>query len=225
MTTLFSYCIPVDDGAAPNPFGGVCTLAVCKPVIRRVAKLGDWIVGTGSKNSPQGDRAGHVVYAMEVTHPPKSFAEYDEYCKASLPWKIPNSTSEPHRRWLGDAIYDCSTEPPTQRQGVHGPQNITTDLGGLRVLLSEHFYYFGRASVPLPSRLRPIVKQGQGHRSGSNDQYVNEFVTWIESLGYEPNTVVGEPQIVGLEAEEHGCARIRCKQAQEDEQLGDTDSG
>jgi hypothetical protein len=47
-TTLFTYCIPYDDGAAPNPFWGLCTLAICKPSIRRVAKEGDWVVGTGS---------------------------------------------------------------------------------------------------------------------------------------------------------------------------------
>jgi hypothetical protein len=43
MTRLFSYTIPVDDGAAPNPFRGMCTLAICKPTIRRVAKKGDWV--------------------------------------------------------------------------------------------------------------------------------------------------------------------------------------
>ncbi len=66
-TTLFSYCIPYDDGAAPNPFWGLCTLAICKPGIRRVAKEGDWVVGTGSVNSPAGDASGKVVYAMRVT--------------------------------------------------------------------------------------------------------------------------------------------------------------
>lgn len=47
---LFSYCIPVDDGAAPNPFWGVCTLTICKSKIRRVAEIGDWVVGVGSVN-------------------------------------------------------------------------------------------------------------------------------------------------------------------------------
>jgi hypothetical protein len=37
MTQLFTYTIPYDDGAAPNPFHGICTLAICKPSIRRVA--------------------------------------------------------------------------------------------------------------------------------------------------------------------------------------------
>lgn len=64
---LYTYCIPYDDGAAPNPYWGICTLAICKPVIRRVARVGDWVVGTGSSHSPIGDVAGAVVYAMQVT--------------------------------------------------------------------------------------------------------------------------------------------------------------
>jgi len=47
MPTLYTYCIPYDDGAAPNPYWGICTLVICKPVIRRTAEVGDWIVGTG----------------------------------------------------------------------------------------------------------------------------------------------------------------------------------
>jgi hypothetical protein len=37
MPRLFSYTVRVDDGAAPNPFRGLCTLAICKPAIRRGA--------------------------------------------------------------------------------------------------------------------------------------------------------------------------------------------
>ena len=52
---LFSYVVARDYGFAPNPFFGVCTLATCKPIVRRVAAIGDWIVGTGSKaNGRQG---------------------------------------------------------------------------------------------------------------------------------------------------------------------------
>jgi hypothetical protein len=65
---LFSYVLRKDDGAAPNPFWGVCTLAICKPVIRRTAEVDDWVVGTGSKRAPDGrDLSGTVVYAMRIT--------------------------------------------------------------------------------------------------------------------------------------------------------------
>ena len=47
--TLFSYVIPHDGGSAPNPYHGICTLVICKPVIRRIAKVKDWVVGLGAK--------------------------------------------------------------------------------------------------------------------------------------------------------------------------------
>ena len=37
---------PRDYGFAPNPYFGYCTLATCKPVIRRCAGVGDWIAWT-----------------------------------------------------------------------------------------------------------------------------------------------------------------------------------
>ncbi|MEQ8924467.1 MAG: hypothetical protein RLO81_01575, partial [Fulvivirga sp.] len=64
---LFSYCIPTDDGAAPNPYFEICTLTICKPVIRRNASVGDWIAGVGSKNVCGIDYSGKLVYAMKVT--------------------------------------------------------------------------------------------------------------------------------------------------------------
>ena len=37
---LSAYIVSTDAGLAPNPFWGVCTLAVCKPRIRRFAEVG-----------------------------------------------------------------------------------------------------------------------------------------------------------------------------------------
>ena len=64
MTKLYSYVVARDYGFAPNPFYGSCTLATCKPEIRKHAKVGDWIIGTGSSQSNQD---GYLVYAMLVS--------------------------------------------------------------------------------------------------------------------------------------------------------------
>lgn len=45
---IFSYVVSRDFGFAPNPFFNFCTLATCKPKIRKDAKIGDWIIGTNS---------------------------------------------------------------------------------------------------------------------------------------------------------------------------------
>lgn len=76
MPRLLTYTIPIDDGAAPNPFRGMCTLAICKPGIRRVAGKGDWVAGLGSKKAPSGDLSKHLVYAMRVEEV-LSLEEYD----------------------------------------------------------------------------------------------------------------------------------------------------
>ena len=129
MPTLYSYCIPIDDGAAPNPIWGVCTLVICKPRIRSTAKVGDWIVGTGSVNSPVGDNSGQVVYTMRVSQK-MTMEAYDAYVKDHLPEKIPEWCSRDVCKRLGDSIYDFSTDPPILRQSVHREENRKKDLGG-----------------------------------------------------------------------------------------------
>ena len=47
---LYVYIITRDFGFAPNPFHGRCTLATCKPGIRKSAKVGDWVLGVGGAN-------------------------------------------------------------------------------------------------------------------------------------------------------------------------------
>lgn len=69
---LYSYIVARDYGFAPNPFYDFCTLATCKPDIRRTAQVGDWVVGTGPKTK---GRARHIVYAMRVTEV-MSFNDY-----------------------------------------------------------------------------------------------------------------------------------------------------
>lgn len=225
---LFSYCIPVDDGAAPNPYWGVCTLAICKPKIRRAATEGDWVVGTGSRNVPgpggkgRLDLAGKIVYAMRVSQKLK-MEEYDRMTRELLPGKVPAWNNRDCRRRVGDSIYDFSTgNPPEMRAPcVHGPENMTTDLGGEYVLLSDHFYYFGDRAIELVEHLYPILKQGQGHKSWSNQPYEAGFVTWIEGLGFEPNALHGNPQIDLCDGPDaaSSCAAIRRSCAEEDEIL------
>ena len=64
MLKLFSYVVRFDSGFAPNPFWDYCSLACCKPQIRKHANVNDWIVGTGAKTN---DSNYKLVYAMQVT--------------------------------------------------------------------------------------------------------------------------------------------------------------
>lgn len=192
---LYSYCLRYDDGAAPNPYWGICTLVICKPAIRRTAQVGDWVVGLGSANSPIGDVSDCVTYAMKVTDK-ITMEEYDKFCEAQYPKKIPNWRSRDYRRRMGDCIYDYSSgSRPRIRWSVHNEENRKRDLGGKFALISRHFYYFGDHPVKLREDLYPIIHATQGHKSNTNKLYLPAFVEWIENLGYKKNKLVGEPQL------------------------------
>ncbi len=195
MPRLYSYTIPHDDGAAPNPFRGLCTLAICKPEIRRKAEVGDWVVGLGSVNAPSGNLGGKMVYAMRVDQI-LTLRDYDRLAPTHWPDRIPdlNSPIIPNR--LGDCIYDYSNGVPVQRPGVHGPANMKTDLRGLNVLLSRHFFYLGKNAIALPAALFGIVHQTQSHKVNANAPLVEPFVTWVGSLGLAPNHLYGWPDRV-----------------------------
>jgi len=83
---IYSYIIRNDLGFSPNPFWGVCTLACCKPIIRRTAEEDDWVVGMRGKGLYKKLRLPPttnpleeygIVYAMKVTEK-LSFDEYYE---------------------------------------------------------------------------------------------------------------------------------------------------
>ena len=219
--TLYSYCLRFDGGAAPNPYHGICTLTICKPAIRRVARPGDWVVGLGGSNSPIGDISGHVVYAMRVTDR-LSLREYDNFCRRQLRGKIPKWTSRDLIERVGDCIYDFSRpRGAVLRDGVHGQKNRKVDLGGRNALLSKHFYYFGDHPVELPAHLRPIVHQTHGHKSRANAEHATEFIDWVEGLGLEANGLYGEPQrkreIMADSADRGSCSARDLEEDEDDE--------
>jgi hypothetical protein len=193
---LYSYTLRYDDGAAPNPFWGVCTLAIRKPSIRLAAEVEDWIVGLGSAKSPIGDISDHVVYAMKVTSK-MTLEEYDQFCKTFVIKKKPDWRNRDYRMRMGDCIYNyiAGSTNPKMRTGVHIEANMEKDLGGLYALVSKQYYYFGDQPVKLPDDLRPIMHTTQGHKSDANQDYVDLFVNWIESLDIVPNKAIGEPQL------------------------------
>lgn len=201
MTKIYSYVLRYDDGAAPNPFWGLCTLTICKPVIRRTAQIGDWVIGTGSKNTRLSDGNCHdfrdsIVCAMKITNI-RTLEEYDEYCNHSLTNKIPKWKTKDWRLKVGDCIYDYSKEnEPTIRKGVHNEENRKKDLSGQNALLSDHFYYFGAEAKPLHTELTQLIKKNQGHKKIENKNLIEKFEKWIAQ--FEKNKLYSDSQMKWL---------------------------
>jgi hypothetical protein len=165
----------------------MCSLAICKPAIRRVARPGDWVAGIGSERR---GLAGKLVYAMHVQEV-LSLQDYDDRASSRWPERIPDPRSLEMSRRLGDCIYEFARgEFVRQRPGVHGGDNICRDLRGRNVLLSREFYYFGACAIDLP--FPDICHPNQGHRSRSNDSVVVAFVEWLRSR-FDPGQIHGWP--------------------------------
>ncbi len=183
--TLYSYIVARDYGFAPNPFYGFCTLATCKPDIRRGAKVGDWVTGTGSKVK---GRAGHIVYAMRVTEA-MSFNDY---------WDDPRFLRKrPALRgsWkqaYGDNIYHWDKfaiewrqldSHHTREYGIQDFDNIQTDTKADRVLISNDFIYWGGSGPKIPSfRGESICHSTQKYRCKFSEEIVQAFIDWIRDF-------------------------------------------
>lgn len=187
---LHSYVVARDYGFAPNPFFGVCTLATCKPKIRSVAAIGDWVMGTGSK---QVNRECHIVYAMRVTEA-MTFERY--WSDPRFQQKKPNLRGS-KKQAFGDNIYSrdaggyhwCQADSHhSLTDGSPNPKNIAADTGTNRILLSTDFVYWGGTGPELPraflnyGRYHENICAGRGHKNDFSPQLVEEAVAWIRSL-------------------------------------------
>ena len=182
---LYSYVVARDYGFAPNPFGGFCTLATCKPEIRKHAQPGDWVVGVGSKSYGLG---GKFVYAMRVDET----LSYDEY------WNDPRFRSKrPNLRGslvqaFGDNIYHCDPhdgswlqEPShhSRANGTTNPANVKHDTRVSRVLVGRDFIYWGGTGHKIPLRFRGnIGVGGRPTRCNLPVGVVLDFVSWVGSF-------------------------------------------
>ena len=182
---LHSYVVARDYGFAPNPFFGVCTLATCKPSIRKHAQIGDWVVGTGSA---ERKRRGYIVYAMRVAEA-LTYTQYWDDPRFLL--KRPNLFGS-KKQAFGDNIYRKTKDGFTQidshhshADGTPNPRNIRNDTQTDRMLAGTDFVYWGGQGPKIPDHFRknPNVCAGRGHKNDFPQEFVDEFIGWIKSLG------------------------------------------
>lgn len=185
---LFSYVVATDSGFAPNPFWGFCTLADCKPAIRRTARVGDWIAGLTPKAS-----GNQLVYAMRVDEV-MPFAAY--FTDGRFERKKPDYARQGAVWRRGDNIYQPLPDGGFRQlqsghsNGVHeNPESKAHDLAGLNVLVAEEFYYFGSDPLELPPDLH-VLKVGRAHKNRFPPEVVDAFLRLVRS---HPKGVLARP--------------------------------
>lgn len=192
---VHAYVVQHDKGFAPNPFWGVCTLACCKPQIRKHAEKGDVIIGFGSA-SKEVDLKNRVIYWMRV----EEIISFDEYWNDSrYAAKRPEDKSSLMVRY-GDNIYhrDEDSGEWVQVYSFHkdsaylGSGNLERDTGTTdRVLISKDYAYWGGHAPRFPNALLDLVPSGHARRNNYTDDEKAKILDWINSIPergfqYEP---------------------------------------
>jgi hypothetical protein len=192
---LFAYVVARDFGFAPNPFYGFCTLATCKPQIRKHAKPGDWIVGTGSKRYGLGDR---LVFAMNVA---EALTFEDYWGDPRFKSKRPNLCGS-LKQAFGDNIYHRSVtgrwaqadSHHSRAHGVTNRPNVEHDTAVNRVLIAVDFAYWGAFGPKVPARFRrpgADICGGRGHKV-FYAELTRKFVNWFREQ--DDQGFVAEPR-------------------------------
>ena len=187
----YSYVVVRDFGFAPNPFYNCCTLATCKPRIRKSAKVGDWIFGITSKRI--GNR---LLYAMCINHK-ISFNEYWNHPNYQCKKPIMNGSL---KQMYGDNIYSYDEVKNEWNQvnshhslddGKINYDNLKMDTGGKFVLISEDYFYFGINHIEMPKDIKDKVTVLRNHKIIENDCGI-KFVKWLKNnykYGYYGNPI------------------------------------
>ncbi|MBF8780976.1 hypothetical protein IV505_14765 [Pseudomonas fulva] len=183
MPRIYSYVITHDYGFAPNPFGGICTLATCKPVIRRSARKGDWLIGTGSATK---GLAKTVIYAAQIDTV-CSIAEYGSNPVYEIKRPVASGTYE---QKCGDNIYFRGPDGEwIQRESEHHcPDHMNHDLSGQNVLIASRFWYFGDTPKVLPDHFLRIIKKGPGHKIETSLAFIAMLEQWLSQFTRGPTS-------------------------------------
>jgi putative DNA base modification enzyme with NMAD domain len=170
---LFSYVVDHDEGRAPNPYFGFCTLCLCKyrktkknrqNVVER-ANVGDWVVGTGGASKRSAGH-GKIIYAMRVD---KKIPRVDYYQDRTFAKKKNGDRGDNLR-----------------------PENYFQETQQF-VLISGHYWYFGRKAIPIPKTKFPeLEKRGPGFRSDFKESYISRFTSWLKK-NYKKRGRRGKP--------------------------------
>lgn len=183
---LYSYIVKRDFGFAPNPFPPYCTLATCKPGIRKSASVNDWILGIGSaaKGSVMRNR---LIYAMQVQEK-LLFDQYWNDLRFSYKKPVMNGSK---RQKYGDNIYhtDDKTKVFIQENSHHSlvdgtvnKYNYDRDLSGKYVLISQNYWYFGKDAIQIPQQYFEFIKKGVGYKIIKDKHLISQVICWLDSL-------------------------------------------
>lgn len=177
---LYSYVIPRDYGFAPNPHFDYCTLATCKPRIRKGAQIGDWVSAYGAANTSIREKLVMLMKVEEIL----TFDEYweDERFKCKRP-----VFNRGVMHMYGDNIYHHVDGEWMQEPSHHSMQdgsinyvNLNRDTQTDRVLIARDYYYFGNNAISIPDRFAMLIGRGRNHTVCRDEDIIINFINYMQ---------------------------------------------
>lgn len=169
---LYFYKMIADNGGAPCIQDKQLSLAICKPMIRSTAKIGDIIFGFAG-NSLYHDNV--LIYVAVVTEKLCDGAYYTEKSYSNRPdciYERPNKKTYTLKR---NAAFHIQAD---DRRDI----GIAPYFKRANVLISSDFRYFGDQKNPeykssYPAIAKSIKKLMKGHRVNHSIRLRNELLT------------------------------------------------
>lgn len=171
---VWSYVITTDRGSAPNFEAPAITLTVCRPRIRRSARLGDLVMAFNGRRLSQDPHS--IRWAGVVTE----VVPLDRYWEdARFRGKRPDRSAVP------DNIYRLNGDTWHQVPNTtHDEGNLATDLSGRNALVFGQAWYFGDTQPEPPGvfDLRVAMNQRRNEplREISDDEW-RALSEWLQS--------------------------------------------
>lgn len=152
---LYSYILACDNGGAPCVEEGCLSIAICKPEIRRLSKVGDIIVGISGYKLGKEKK---IIFICKIT----KMVTMEEYGNITR----------------SDSIYTSKLK--MKKNPFHNCGDYERDINGKNVIMSTDFIYFGKKYIPLPENLQDIIP-GRGYQSTKNEPYKQEVMNLFTS--------------------------------------------
>jgi Nucleotide modification associated domain 2 len=166
VVKLYSYVVEHDNGYAPNPYFGLCTLCRCKfrerPEVKRrniveLAEEGDWVIGTGGASKKSAGH-GKLVYAMRVDEKPTR-------------WKYFTDSRFEQKKPVKTGTYE-------QTRGDNEEPSNCFEKHKQFALVSWQFYYFGANAIDI--REFKLEKKGPWFRRHFDPADIDRFIKWLK---------------------------------------------
>lgn len=187
MPRIYLYKLTTDVGQAPCVQDGLLTLAICKPMIRTTAQVGDLIFGFAADRMsfPSRTTDNHLIYIARVD---EIFGR-DYYGSAEFADRM-------------DCVYEPVGADFRWRAGrCHGPEHLVHDLGDgpdysrAVVLASRDFRYFGKEGssdykTQFPAVKHAVERMGRGHRVHHDEVLRRELLELKDAAWQDAGTPI-----------------------------------